>query len=173
MCMPFQHHEVGLQINCMVVALALVVRLLDSRMHALWPQAMGCHPVMIVQTRTSHTYLGIGAYPHLSFLLLPSVSRPKQAMTRLQSHAKKDCVCCWWSLLSSHSPFKRPSPGAPKAPLNSFACACKHAAASHLAQSASSLVIWTKAFWDPYPIMPRQVMDAITATTGTCLTRKK
>lgn len=172
--MPFQHHEVGLQTNCMVVVLALVVRLSDSRMHALYrPQVMGCHPAIMVQTRTSQTYLVIGGYPHLSFLLLPSLSRPKQAVTRPQSHAKKDCVCCWWSLLSSHSPFKRPSPGAPKAPLNSFACACKHAAASHLAKSASSLVIWTKAFWDPYPIMPRQEMDAITATTVTRLTCKK
>ena len=149
LCMLSQHHEIGLQTNCMVVVLALVVRLLDSRMHALLPQAMGCHPVIMVHTRTSHTYLVSGAYPHLSFLLLPSVSRPKQAMTKPQSHAKKDCVCCWWSLLSSHSPFDRPSPGAPKAPLNSFACACKHAAASHLAQSAPSLVILTKAFWHP------------------------
>ena len=38
LCMPSKQHEVGLQTNCIVVVLALVVRLLDSCKHPYGPR---------------------------------------------------------------------------------------------------------------------------------------
>ena len=37
LCMPSQHHAIGLQTDCMVVVPAPVVRLPDSHVYALWP----------------------------------------------------------------------------------------------------------------------------------------
>ena len=37
LCMPSQHHAVGLQADCMVVVPGRVVRLPDSHVYALWP----------------------------------------------------------------------------------------------------------------------------------------
>ena len=44
LCMPSQHHAIGLQPDRMVVVPAPCVRLPDSHVCALCPQAMGSHP---------------------------------------------------------------------------------------------------------------------------------
>ena len=48
LCMPSQHHAIGLQTDCMVVVPAPVVRIPDSHVYAFWPRLGVATPVVII-----------------------------------------------------------------------------------------------------------------------------
>ena len=49
LCMPSQHHAIGLQTDCMVLVPAPVVRLPDSHVHAYGPRLRVATPVIVIR----------------------------------------------------------------------------------------------------------------------------